>query len=303
MSDYNKNTIELRDVLKLCRNTLDDLNSKSLVEVLREQNKNFDNALSIIEKYLPAAENALDQDKADLGIKTATIFLISLWSKLRQGESVADFTKDDWNEILGVAAEKAAMIDPQDYTLKIFDLYRKSIAYAIDPMKANASENVINRLEEIVSLMDGYNEDLEAGTMPEIKYIEENLWLSLEAIFLVMTDRMSFALLPKERRELAEAVSALVFQKIRYSNYEKELALVTECLEHQKKLDQELTNQINAYIDALKDELDDFDALVEKAFSITDFQTAFRGSIDLAESFGAQGILHTQQDVDDFFMS
>ena len=32
--------------------------------------------------------------------------------------------------------------------------------------------------------MEEYAEALESGAMPEAKFIEENLWLSLEAVFL-----------------------------------------------------------------------------------------------------------------------
>lgn len=301
--DVNKAQINLRDAIQICKSTLDDLNSNSLLELLRNQSKNFDKALNLIEKYLPTVENMLDQDKADLGIKKATIFLIGLWSRLGQGGSVTELTKDDWNEILGNAAEKAGVIDPKDYSLMVFDLYKKSISFAIEPMRANASESVLNRLEEIVTTMDEYSEGLEAGAMPEAKFIEENLWLSLEAILLVMTDRMSHTLLPEEKRELAEAVSTLVFQKLRYRIYDRELAAIKECLEYQNKLDQRLTKQVNAYIDALKNELDEFDVLVEKAFNTSDLQTAFRGSVDLAESLGAEGTLLTASDVDDYFMS
>lgn len=303
MDDNNNAQINLRDILQYCKGIVNDLNSNSLVATLRGQNQSFDKALNLIEKYLPAAENVMDQDKADLGIKTATIFLISLWSRLRQGGTVAELTKDDWNSVLGIAAEQAATIDPKDYSLMVFDLYRKSIAFAIEPMKANASEAVINRLEEIVSLMDGYAEGLETGAVHEVKFIEENLWLSLEAVFLVLTDRISYTLLPEERRELAEAVSALVFQRIRYRYYDQELAVIDACLEHQAKLDQRLKDQINAYIDTLNNELDEFDALIEKAFDAGDFQSAFRGSMDLADMLEAEGVLRTKQDIDDFFIS
>ncbi len=303
MDANNKAQINLRDIMQLCRDTLNGLNSNTLVALLREQNNNFNNALNSIEKYLPAAENAIDQDKKELSIKAATIFIIDLWSKLKDGGSVDELTKEDWNRVLGAAAEKAVMIDPHEYSMMVFDLYKRSIAFAINPMRENASESVVNRLEEIVSLMDSYVEGLETGNMPETKFIEENLWLSLEAIFLVLTDRMSHTLLPEKRRELAEAVSALVFQRIRYSHYEEELSVIDECLKHQAEVDQRLTEQVNAYIDALRDELDEFDTLVEKAFSTTDFQTAFRGSIDLAESLGAENIILTQKDVDDFFLS
>lgn len=302
MDSNNKAQITLREILQFCKSSLNDLNSNNIFVALREQNSNFNNALNSIEKYLPAAENILDQDKTNLSIKSAMIFLISLWSKLKHGCSVADLTKDDWNSIMVAAAENTAMIDPKDYSMMVFDLYRKSIAFAIDPMRENASETAINRLEEIVSLMEENSEALETGSMPETKFIEENLWLSLEAVFLVMTDRMSHTLLPEERRELAESVGTLIFQKIRYSHYEEELSVIDECINHQAELDQRLKERINAYIDSLNDELDEFDELVEKAFDTSNFQAALRGSIGLAESVGAKGILLTKEDIDDYFM-
>lgn len=303
MDGIKKDQINLREILRTCRSILEDLNENSLLTMLREQSKNFDSALRLIEKYFSVAENVLDMDKADLGIKTATIFLISLWSKIGQGGTVLDLTKDDWKDILGRAAENAATIDPQEYSLKVFNLYRRAIAFAIEPMRANASQSVIDRMEEIVSLMEDYDESLRTGTVSEVTFIEENLWLSLEAVFLVMTDRMSHKLLPEERKELVEAASALVFQKYRYRHYEEELAVIDECLEYQSNLDKKLSERVNAYIDAMKDELDEFDALVEKAFNTSDFQAAFRGSVELAGSLDAAGILQTQADVDDYFMS
>ena len=303
MDDNHNNQINLKEMLQYCRGVVDNLNSNSLVSALLKQNENFNKALDIIEKILPAAENVLDQGVDDIGIRAATMFLIGLWSKLRQGGSVDGLTKDDWNNVLANVYEQAATIDPKEYSLKVFDLYRRSIEFAIDPMRNNASPSTIERLEEIVSLMRGYADDLESEAMPEVKYIEENLWLSLEAVFLVMTDRMYHLLIPEERRELAEAIGALTFQKFRYSLYEKELDAVNECLEYQSKLDQRLKEKLNAYIDALRAELDEFDVLVEKAFDTTDFQAAFRGSIDLAKTLGAEGILQTKQDVDDFFLS
>lgn len=302
MEDENKATINLREILQACKATLDNLNENTLIAVVREQNRNFDKALQTIEKYLPAAEKVMDHDKADLSIKTATLFLINLWSKVRQGESLSELNTDDWNEILRRSAETAVMINPQEYSMMVFDMYRRSIALAIEPMRGTASESVIERLEEIVSLMKGYDESLKTGDITEISFIEENLWLSLEAVFLVMSDRMSHKLLPEERKELAEAISALVFQRFRYKHYDKELAVIDECLKYQDRLDQKLAERVNDYIDSLKEELDEFDALVEKAFNAADFQAAFRGSVSLAESLGAEGILRTQTDLDDYFI-
>ena len=293
--------INLREMLQYCYTLLDDLNSNSIVAVLRKQSKSFDEALNIIEKLLPVAEQVLDQDAVEVSIRAATMFLIALWSRVRQGESIGALSNKDWKEVLGMVYDKAVNIDPRDYSLLVFNTYRWSIGFAIEPMRINASPDVINRLEEIVALMDAYAEDLTTGEMDEVAFIEENMWLSLEAIFLVMTDRMN-RLLPEARRELAEAVGALVFQKFRYSHYEKELAAIDACLEYQEELDQRLTEQVNAYLDALKNELDQFDILVEKAFNTSDFQLAFRGSIELAESMGAEGILQTQQEIDDYFI-
>ena len=293
----------LKDAVQYCRHIVDDLSTNSIAVVLRKQNEAFDKALGIVENLLPKAEMILDHDAPDLGIKAATMVLVGLWSRLRQGDQEIKLARDDVKDLLGDAYEQVAGMDPGDYTLYVFDLYKRSIAFAIEPMRANASPDVIRRLEEIVSLMDGYSEELESGTMPETKYIEENLWLSLEGVFLVLTDRMNHSYIPEERRELAEAVGALVFQKFRLDHYEKELAAIDACLEYQADLDKKLTEQVNAYIDALNDELDAFDALVEKAFDASDYRTAFRGSAALAKSLGAKDILRSKQDIDDYFKS
>lgn len=293
----------LKAIVQYCRQIVDELNANTIVTVLREQSGKLDVALGVVEKILPKAEKLLDSDKSDVSMRAATMFLIALWSRLRQGGKVEDLKAEDWNALAGQAFEHAVEMDPRDYSKLVFDLYKKSIAFAIEPMKANASEAVTNRLEEIVSLMDRYSAELESGVLPETKFIEENLWLSLEAVFLVLTDRMNHKYLPEERQELAEAIGALVFQKFRFSIYDKELAAIDACLNNQADLDRRLTEQVNAYIDALNNELDEFDALVERAFDTTDFQEAFRGSKDLAKLLGAKDTLNSQKEIDDYFMS
>lgn len=303
MNDTINDRINLREIMQLCRNAIDEINENSIVAVLRVQNEHFEKALELIERILPRAERMLNQDNDDIGIRAATMFIIGLWSRIRQGGSVADLNRADWYDLFGIVYEKTADIDPKDYSLLVFDLYKRSIAYSIEPMRYSASQSTIKRLEEIVSLMEEYAENLDSGDMPEVDFIEENLWLSLEAIFLVITDRMNYLLLPGERRELAEAVKTLLFQKFRYSLYEKEQAAIDACLEHQKNLDQKLTKQVNAYVDALRDELDEFDMMVERAFSTTDFREAFRGSIALGKHLGAEELLLNKHDVDEYFMS
>ena len=50
MERENNAQFNLREILRQCRSTLDDLNENSLVAKLREQNNIFDNALQLIEK-------------------------------------------------------------------------------------------------------------------------------------------------------------------------------------------------------------------------------------------------------------
>lgn len=296
----NENT--LKDIVQYCRHIVDELNANSIAIVLRKQNEAFDRALGIVENLLPKAEMVLDQDIPEIGMRAATMFLVGLWSRLRDGDQELKLSMDDVKSLFGDAYEKVAEMEPGDYAIQVFDLYRRSIAFAIEPMRQNASSDVIKRLKEILSLMEGYSADFESGTMPEIKYIEENLWLCLEAVFLVLTDRMNHSYIPEERRELAEAAGALIFQKFRFDLYEKELAAIDEYLKHQADLDKKLTDRVNAYIDALNNELDEFDTLVERAFNASDPHAAFRGSAALAKTMGAEDILRSQKDVDDFFV-
>ena len=72
-------------------------------------------------------------------------------------------------------------------------------------------------------------------------------------------------------------------------------------MKEQKEIDEALANKLDDYILSLKDELDQFDATMEEAFS-TDFRTAFTGSAKLAALTGADEVLESIEDIDNYFL-
>ena len=290
--------INLDNMIQACRSTIDQLNSNTLIGLLREQSVAFDRALDTLEQVFMVAEKVGSADKEEIGLKAATVFAMALYSKIGKGGSAKDLTEQEWKEIAEFTKDYAVIKDPKEFSLLVFKYYRDAIQFAIEPMRVNAAEETISRLEEIVAAMDDYSEQTRNEEMPETRYIEESLWLSLEAIFLVLSDRIGFG---KGKQELVNAAGALVFQQIRYRVYSEELVVVEHCLAEQAVIDAALKEQVDAYVAHLYQELDEFDALIDEAFS-ADFQTAFHGSVKLAQAMGEENVLKSVGEVDDFFL-
>ena len=288
----------LDKIIQSCRKTVDGWNANTLVGMLREQNAAFEHALSTLEKVLLTAERVEDADREEISLKTATVFILAMFSRMKRGGTVDELTDENWKAIADFALDYAVIREPKEFSLLVFRYYRDAIQFVIEPMRVNAAEDTVARLEEIVQCMDANAELAESGELPEARYIEGSLWLSLEAIFLVLSDQIGFS---KGRQELANAAGALAFQSIRYRVYSEELAAVERCLEEQDVLDAALAEQVNEYIEHLNRELDDFDAMIAEAFS-QDHRVAFRGSANLARAMGENQVLETTEDVDDFFL-
>ena len=290
--------IEIKEAIALCRAKIKSVNSNNIVQYLCEENAAFDRVLNVLDQAFTVADEIGEQDKKGIGIKTATVFIMSVYAKIRNGQMVKEFTDADWKDIANIAAKYAVLVDPREYSILVFETYRASINFAIGYME-NSCESTIDRLKGIAEEMSLYAEQVRDESMTEAKYIEECLWLSLEAVILVLSDRIG---LNKSHHEFVVAVSSLLFQQLRFQIYSEELDVVEECLQEQQELDAALEHRVNEYIDRLNSELDYFDELVEEAFS-SDINTAFKGSMKLSEHTGAEDILKSTQAIDEYFMS
>ena len=107
----------------------------------------------------------------------------------------------------------------------------------------------------------------------------------------------------QQATEFAQALASCAFEYGRLMLYRKEQALVTQFIESQHRLDEELEKKYAAYLSELEAQSKQFYALIDHAFA-PDFRTAFLHSILLAEAAGVKEseILSSTEDIDSFFL-
>lgn len=292
---------EVNEIIDVYKGYLSELNAKNVIGFLRKQDEDFDKAVNVIEKVISASQNISDTDSKTLSIKAATVCILSLWNKMGKKGSAEKLNDDDWKDIAQSVLDYAVIMDPKTYTKLVFVQYRKSIEFALEKMAENAEEDSAKRLEEIIKQLKENEDKLDKGAMTEVAFVDDDLWLCLEAIFIVLSDRTGIRIKGGKYQELSNVLGAVIFQKIRLGIYEEELQALEDCLNGQKELDEALTKKLNDYIMQLKDELDLFDKTIEEAFS-SDFKTAFTGSAKLAAMTGAEEVLESMDDIDNYFL-
>ena len=133
-------------------------------------------------------------------------------------------------------------------------------------------------------------------------YTEECLWVSLDAMTKCMAAYIS-CFTGEELGELIQSASMLAFEYGRLKLYQKEQALLDECLQNQYLLDDQLQTKFNAFKRELQEESEKFNDLLERAFD-SDFRAALIGSVGIAREVGVNEdeILHSAEEIDAFFL-
>lgn len=145
-------------------------------------------------------------------------------------------------------------------------------------------------------------EALAAGYISEVTYIEECLWISLEAMIKLLA---CTATLYGDQRvtDLTQALASYAFEYGRLMLYSRELEIVNQFIESQYQLDAELEQKYSAYLEDLQKESEKFCMLIDNAF-VPNFRDAFLHSVLLAKAAGVkkEEILSTTEDIDSFFL-
>ena len=143
---------------------------------------------------------------------------------------------------------------------------------------------------------------LSSGYISEVTYIEDCLWISLEAMIKLLA--CTVALYGDQRiTDFAQAFASLAFEYGRLMLYSRELEIVNQFVESQYQLDAELEQKYVAYLEDLKKESQQFYTLIDNAFA-PNFRDAFLHSVHLAKATGVkeEDILSSTEDIDAFFI-
>lgn len=261
-------------------------------------------AVQIIEAvqkhYFALAEK---QDEMGMtGIKAVTVLTFAIFRKIADGKLPSQLDGQDWKDIAEAVSHCVVLADNQQYSVFIFSLYERYIRHSVMQIEEIISEEtaaVINGLaEELHSKADA----LSSGYISEVTYIEDCLWICLEAMIKLLA---CTAVLCNDQRisDFAQALAAYAFEYGRMMLHSRELEIVNQFIESQYQLDAELEQKYAAYLEELQKESQKFYTLIDNAF-VLNFRDAFLHSILLAKAAGVreEEILSSSEEIDAFFL-
>ena len=257
--------------------------------------------ISKVQRNLFAISESEDGYQFSL-LKIGTVFSIFLIDKLAGGKDIEQLDEDDWREIAEKVSEYAVFSDGQQYSEFVFGLYADYIDLSAKALiQRNVSREKAEDVSALAKEIRHKTRLLQVGEISEPDYVEDCLWLSLEAMIKSLSLSLTSVIGP-EFAELTSAVSQLAFEYGRYVLYSKEQALLQEYIENQYILDEKLQKEYEDYLEEVNRTASQFQALVDEAFS-TDLHAALVQSVALAKASGAreEELLKSIAEIDDFF--
>ncbi len=249
-----------------------------------------------------AALSAKEEALCVTGTKAATVLTLAVLKKIAGGKTPSSFNKEDWMELGHAVSEYAILLDGEQYSIFVFQLYEKHIRASAEMIARLAPPETVETVMSLADELHSKETLFRNGQLSEVAYTEDCLWISLEAMIKLIASAASM-FCGQQATEFAQALASCAFEFGRLMLYRKEQALVTQFIESQQHLDEELEKEYAAYLSELEAQSKQFYTLIDHAFD-PDFRTAFLHSILLAESVGVKEceILSSTEDIDSFFL-
>ena len=236
------------------------------------------------------------------GIKATTILTFAILKKIADGKKPSELDEQDWKEIAAAVSQYAVLNDDQHYSVFIFSLYERYIRNSVMQIEEIISEKTAVVLNGLADELHNKAEVLSAGYISEVTYIDDCLWISLEAMIKLLA---CTATLYGDQRvtDFTQVLASYAFEYGRLMLYSRELEIVNQFIESQYQLDAELEQEYAAYLEDLQKESAQFYMLIDNAFA-PNFRDAFLHSVLLARAAGVkeEEILSSTEDIDSFFL-
>ena len=264
----------------------------------------FKKAMTIVQKVqgnIAALKGNENSDKTNI-IKTGTTLTVAILQKVEKGQFPTDFTLDDWEEVVDHVSEYAVDADETTYSAYVFMFYSWFINKSLERIEYSISEEKQAAILQLSDEIKAKTKQLANEEIKEVDYIDECLWICLEAMIKLLSGTIDAAL-GFDKNQVVEAAMMLGMEYGRFFLYKREHDLVTEYLKNQEILDVELAMQYDQYIADLNAQAAQFETFIDIAFE-PGFGEILINSVNLARAAGVEEseILKTTQDVDDYFM-
>ena len=244
------------------------------------------------------------EDSGDiLKLKAGTALTFAILNQIIRGKNPIDFTEQDWKNIADTVVGYTVCMDGKKYTECVFLTYAEYIALSTAVIGAQISPEMVQEITSLADELRGLSASLESGKLDEKQYIEQCLWISLEAMLKLLAAMIGIHGGP----EIAHFVDGLSMYALEYGRmllYQREQEILTNYISHQKHIDEKLKEEYQRYLQDLQTQSECFMNLVNHAFS-PDFRTSLKSSVELARKAGVpdQEILKSKEEIDDFFLS
>ena len=254
-----------------------------------------------VQRNLCALAESEDSAKLNL-LKIGTVFQIFLIDTLASGADPKRMKPEEWGSIASKVSQYAVLEEGQSYSEFVFTLYADYIDLSAKGLSKFISKEALASINRISSDIRSKTALLRKEAISESAYVDECLWLSLEAMVKLLSSSLTM-LIGTEYSQLAQAVSQLAFEYGRYVLYAKEQAILTAYIENQYMLDEQLRQQYDAFQAELTEQAERFNHLINQAFSSNSRELLMQ-SADLARAAGVreEEILTSIDDIDAFFM-
>ena len=126
------------------------------------------------------------EDEGSLtALKIGTVLTEAFLEKFLQGKAPQDLTRADLAEIADRVTDFAVLMDGRDYSIFVFEQYARYIEFSAKLLAARSDARSTDQIGSILAVSQEIRNNsrkLHDGEITEPEYIEDCLWLSLEAI-------------------------------------------------------------------------------------------------------------------------
>ena len=264
----------------------------------------FKRAMAVIQKAqanIAALKGNEKSDKTNI-IKAGTALTAAILQKVEKGRFPTDFTLDDWEEVIDHVSAYAVKADDTTYSAYVFMFYSWFINKSLEQIQYSIPDEKQEAIFELSNRIKAKTEQLANEEIKEVDYIDDCLWICLEAMIKLLSGTIDAAL-GFDKEQVVEGAMMLGMEYGRFVLYKREYDLVTGYLENQKILDVELAMQYDKYLEDLNAQAAQFESFIDIAFN-PGFGEILINSVNLARAAGVEEseILKNTQDVDDYFM-
>ena len=285
-----------------------DLMKKELsIEYLQETEigQRLQSAMATYERVQEIAYAYVNDDSPEQlkTLRVGTVLSLSVLRKLYAGKKIKKYDNEDWKEIFENVAENSILVDPSQYTINVFSTYANYIDVSVQVLKKRGisedkSEAITPIAEDIRELSKQFNN----SEISEVDYTEQCLWLSLEAMIKLLC-AYSVLLIGDDAAVFAQGLAMFAFEYGRYSLYRQEQEMLAYYLEHQKKVDSELSSKLIEYNQEMEKRQKEFELLIKDAYE-PDVMTRLRSTVMVAKNAGVKDteVLDSVEKIDDFFL-